>query len=330
MTVGIGELQATTDELRSKSVADMAANASILFYMMNKKGNVKEDATGRALYEEFAFAQNSSYQAILPTQELDLSFNQTIDAFVYTPKQSVVAAMITDLEKAQNQGASQVLNLMKERIKIGEPTMINEINSDLNGDGTGRGGLAFAGIRSYLLDDPTAATIGGVSLADAPAAQNVFQDLAGGASAPFNAATDSTNLEDKILVLKNRILEMGKEYCGYMGSEFFRLGAKALRGRQQLQNQELKSAGFGDHIVLEGIPFFLAGGYNPQGGTVIASDRFYIWSPDVFKFRTYKGYNMQTLETRLSTRQLVDVALRVCIGQFTCSDPSRGVVGFES
>jgi len=326
---GVGELLASTDEKRSKKVADMVGNANVLYHVMEKEGNVVEDLSGRGIYEEFAFAQNSAYQAILPADEIDLTFNNTLDAFLYTPAQSVIPVMITELEKAQNQGAQQVLNLIKERGKVAEKTMINEINTDLNGDGTGRSGLAFAGIRSYVLDTPSSGTIGGVTLSAAAAAQNVAQDLDGG-SAPFNVATDATNLEDKILALKNEILQMDQKLIGYMGSTFYRYGAQALRSRQRLVDEELASAGFGDHIVLEGIPFFLAGGYNPQNGSVIAANRFYILTPSTFKFRTYKGYNMQALPNRVSTRQLVDVGLRVCIGQFTCSDPSRNVVGFES
>lgn len=326
---GVGELLASTDEKRMKKPADMVGNANILYHCMDKEGNVVEDLEGRGIYEEFAFAQNSAYQAIQPAQEIDLSFNQTLDAFLFTPAQSVIPVMITEVEKAQNQGPQQVLNLIKERGKVGEKTMINEINTDLNGDGTGRSGLAFEGIKSYVLDNPTAATIGGVDLSVATAAQNVYQDLDGG-SAPFNVATDATNLEDKILALKNQILQMDQTLIGYMGSTFYRYGAQALRSRQRLVNEELASAGFSDHLVLEGIPFFLAGGYNPQGGTTIAADRFYILTPSTFKFRTYKGYNMQALPNRVSTRQLVDVGLRVCIGQFTCNDPSRNVVGFES
>lgn len=325
---GIGELLASTDVKRNKTVADMVGNANILYHLMDKQGNVKEDLSGRAIYEEFAYSQNNAYQAITPAQEIDLDFNDTMDAFVYTPAQSVIPVMITELEKAQNQGPQQVLNLMKERGKIGEKTMINEINTDLNGDGTGRSGLAFAGIKSYVLDSPSGGTIGGVTLANAAAAQNVAQNLT---SAPFSGATDATNIEDRILYCKNQIQSWGgSKFIGYIGSTFFRLGAAALRSRQQLLDEELAAAGFKDHIILEGIPFFLAGGYDPQNGTVIAADRFYILTPDVFKFRTYKGYNMQALPNRVSTRQLVDVGLRVCIGQFTCSDPSRNAVGFDS
>lgn len=325
---GIGELLASTDEKRMKSVADMVGNANVLYHVMDQEGNIKEDAVGRAIYEEFAYAQNDAYQAITATQEIDLTFNDTLSTFTYTPAQSVIPVMISEFEKAQNQGPAQVLNLMKERGKIGEKTMVNEINTDLNGDGTGRSGLAFAGIRSYVLDTPSGGTIGGVTLSDAAAAQNVAQDLT---ASPFSGATDATNIEDRILYCKNQIQTFGgSDFIGYMGSAFFRLGATALRTRQRLVDEKLANAGFKDHIILEGIPFFLAGGYNPQGGTVIASDRFYILTPSVFKFRTYKGYNMQALPNRVSTRQLVDVGLRVCIGQFTCSDPSKNAVGFDS
>ena len=161
------------------------------------------------------------------------------------------------------------------------------------------------------------------------AVANAYQNLT---TSPFSGATTAGDIEDKILYLKNQICSFhgNEKFIGYMGSAFYRLGATALRSRQRLVDEELASAGFKDHLVLEGIPFFLAGGFNPQSGTVIATDRFYILNPKGFKFRTYPGYNMQALPTQVSTRQLVDVALRVCFGQFTCSDPARNAVGFDS
>ena len=71
----------------------------------------------------------------IPANALEL---RPLDVFTYSPKQSVVAVMISEVEKAQNRGPAQVLNLIKERSAIGEETMVNEICTDLNGDGTGR------------------------------------------------------------------------------------------------------------------------------------------------------------------------------------------------
>lgn len=322
----IGELIASTEDKRMMKVADLVSNSNVFYYLMKQEGNITEDLEGRAIYEEFAYAQNSAYQAIDATQEIDLQFNNTMDAFVYTPKQSVVPVMISELEKAQNRGKLQILNLLKERNKIGEITMINEICTDLNGDGTGRSGKAFSGIRSYISDSASTGSVGGVARATTAAIQHISVDL----PATYTGATSASNIEDRVLALKNQILTMGEKYVGYMGATFFRFAADALRSRQRLVDEELKAAGFGDHLMVEGIPFFLAGGFNPQGGTVIAADRFYIMCPRAFKFRTYKGYNMQALPNRVSTRQLVDVALRLCIGQFTCNDPARNALGYDS
>lgn len=324
--INLGELMVSTDEKRTKKPSDMVKNANILFHTLDKKGNVSSDLEGRQIYEEFRFAQNSAYQAIDPTQEINLTFNQTFDAFVYSPKQSVIPVMISELEKAQNQGPLGVLNILKERSSVAESTMINEICTDLNGDGTGRSGRAFAGIKSYISDTPGAGLTGGVLRSAAPAIQNVATDL----PSTYTGATSSSNIEDRILATKNQITSGNDEFLGYAGSTFFRYMAEALRGRQRLTNETLETAGFKDYIMIEGIPFFLAGGYNKQSGSVIAADRFYIFAPEVFKFRTYKGYNMQALPTRVSTRQLVDVGLRLTIGQFTCNDPSRTAVGFDS
>ena len=68
----LGELIASTDEKREKTVADFVSNANVLYHVMKKYGNVKEDAFGRQLYEPFKYDQNDSYQAIDPTEEISL------------------------------------------------------------------------------------------------------------------------------------------------------------------------------------------------------------------------------------------------------------------
>jgi hypothetical protein len=322
----LGELIASTDEKRETKTTDLVENANVLYHLMKQEGNVTEDFEGRQLYIPVAYADNDSYQAIDPTEELNLAFNRTLDVFTYSPKQSVVSVMISEVEKAQNRGPLGVLPLLKERSRIAESTMVNEVCTDLNGDGSGRGGKAFAGIKSYIADTVSSGSVGGISRSSYTVIRNISTNL----PSTYTGATSAANIEDRVLALKNQIFVQGDKFIGYMGSSFYRMAAEALRSRQVLQDPDLKSAGFGDHIVLEGIPFFLAGGFNPQGGSVIASDRFYLISPKAFKFSTYKGYNMQALPNRVSTKQLVDVALRLLIGQFVCMDPARNALGYDS
>lgn len=323
----IGELLASTDEKRNKKTEDLVSNANILMYMMKQKGNVKSDLAGRAIYEEFQYAENAAYQAIDPTEEISLTFGNVIDSFVYTQKQSVVPIFITEVEKAQNRGQMALLNLLKERRTNADRTATNQISSDLNGDGTGRSGKAFAGIKTYISDTPTLGTVGSVSRVTTSAIRNIATDL----PTTYTGATSAANIEDRVLALKNQIYTPSESYLGYIGSTFYRYAATALRSRSRQVDEKLAAAGFGDHIVIEGIPFFLGGGFNPQGGTVIAADRFYILCADAFKFRTYPGYNMQVLRrSPVSARQLVDVALLVTFGQLTCNNPAKNAVGYDS
>lgn len=323
----LGEQIAAVDEARSMTVADFVKNSNVLMYLMDKEGNVTEDFDGRLAYEPFEYAQNAAYQAINPTEEVNLTFTPSLDVFSYGPKISVCPILITELEKAQSRTKAARIKLLKQRSENSDKTMKNEINSDLNGDGSGRSGKAFNGIKSYI-SDTGAATVGGVSMSSFPVIANVYQDLSNFES---NGDTDSGNIEDRVLYLKNQISVPGDDaFIGYAGAKYFRHMASAVRGRVDLTNEDLTMKGFGDHIVVEGIPFFRAAGYNPQSGTVIAADRMYIIHPAAFGFRTYKGYNMQALDKRVSTKQLVDVALRVCFGQFTCKNPGRNAVGFSS
>lgn len=158
---GLSEIQAVAYENREKKPSDAVSDNIPLLYMLRKKGNVKVINGGRVIWEDIRYAQNSYVQRIDPTEEIAMGYNQTITGFEYSPKIITVPVVINSLEKAQNSGDAQFLDLLDQRNQTAEDSLMNAVETDLQGDGTGFGGKAFAGIQTYIVTSTATGSYGG-------------------------------------------------------------------------------------------------------------------------------------------------------------------------
>src|SRR5688572_11486445 len=117
---GLSEIQATTWENREKKPSDAVADNNPMLFSLRKKGRVKTIPGGRVIWEDIRVAQNSYVQRIDPSQEITLGYNQTLTGFEYSPKIIVVPVVINALEKAQNGGDAEFLDLLDQRNTVAE------------------------------------------------------------------------------------------------------------------------------------------------------------------------------------------------------------------
>lgn len=322
----LSEIQATTWEYREKKPSDAVADNIPLLWAMRKKGLVKVINGGRVIWEDIKYQQNNYVQRIDPTEEITLGYNQTIGAFEYSPKIIVVPVVINALEKAQNQGEAAFLDLLEQRNQVAEDSLMNNMELDLQGDGTGFGGKAFAGIRSYISTTPLLGSYGGFSRVNFSSIRNVAVD----APSTFTGATDSSNIESRLRNVKNQVLRNGGPELCLAGSTYYNAACDAMSAKQRFtQNQEMYEAGF-DNVVIEGMTMVLANGRVFSGLSRIAADRCYGIRLENFSLKMYKNFNFQPVPERVSVNQLVDISITVGIGQFTCNGAGLSFVMFDS
>lgn len=325
---GLSEIIATSHEFREKSLADACADNDPLLFHLKKLGRMTTVNGGYAIWEDILPYQNNYYQAIDPTEEITLGYNQTITGFQYSPKIGVVPVIITALERAQNQGEAQFKDLLKTRIMVADSTMSNNLETDLQGDGTGRGGKAFAGVKAYISKTPTVGSVGGIPRSSVSAIQNIAVDattLGGG------GATSSANIESRLRYTKNLLVRNtdSPKLC-LAGSTYFNAAGDAMAGKQRyIKDEAMAKAGF-DNIAIEGMAMVLANGRVFSGGTRINADEAFLINPETFALRMYKGFNMQPMPERYSVNQLVDVSLIVAIGNLTTNNPGLNGVLYDS
>lgn len=323
---GLSEIQATTYEYREKKPADAVSDNIPLLFMMRKKGRVQVIPGGREIWEDIRYTQNSYVQNIDAAEEIDLGYNQTITGFQYSPKIIVVPVVINELEKAQNQGDAAFLNLLDQRNQTAEDSLYNEVESQLQGDGTGSGGKDFAGITAYIVDSTGTGSYGGLARADYTSIRNTSIN----APSTFTGATDSSNIESRLRYAKNTVLRQGGPELCLAGQTYFNAACDSQSAKQRYtQNKEMVEANF-DNVVIEGMTMINANGKVFSGLSRIAVDRCYGLRLDNLSFKMFKGYNFQPVQQRVSVNQLVDVAITVGIGQFTSNGTGLCFVMFDS
>ena len=323
----LSEIQSVAWESREKKPSDMVSDNIPFLYMLRKKGNVKIINGGRVIWEDIRYAQNAYVQRIDPTEEIAMGYNQTITGFEYSPKIITVPVVINSLEKAQNQGEGQFLDLVDQRNQVAEDSLMNAVETDMQGDGTGFGGKAFAGIQTYIVTSTSSGSYGGLSRASYSSIRNVAVN----AVSTFTGATDASNIESRLRNVKNQIVRnTDKPELCLAGSTYYNAACDAMSAKQRFtQNKDLLEANF-DNVIIEGMTMVLASGKSFSGGARIAVDRAYLINLNNFALKMYKGYNFQPVQERVSYNQLVDASITVGIGQLTCNGAGLSAVMYDS
>ena len=325
--VGLTELQATSWENREKKPSDAVTDNNPLLYMLKKKGNVKVINGGRVIWEDIRYAQNAYVQRIDPTEEIAIGYNQTLTGFEYSPKIIVVPVVINALEKAQNSGDAEFLDLLEQRNQTAEDSLMNNMEQDLQGDGTGYGGKAFAGIQSYIVTSTSSGSYGGLARASYSSIRNTAVD----APSTFTGATDSSNIESRLRYSKNQVVRGTDrpELC-LAGTTYFNAACDAMSSKQRFtQDADMLKANF-DNVIIEGMTMVLATGKVFSGLSRIAADRCYGINLNTLALKMYKNFNFQPVQERVSVNQLVDISITVGIGQLTCNGSGLDFVMYDS
>lgn len=322
----ISEIQAAAWENREKKTSDLVTDNIPLTYMLKKKGRKKVINGGRVIFEDAMFQQNGYVQRIDPTEEITLGYQQTLTAFEYSAKIIVVPVVINDYERAQNEGDAKFLDLLEMRNDVAEASLGNALEEDLQGDGTGYGGKAFAGVQSYIVTSTSSGSYGGVSRVSYSSIRNAAVN----APSTFTGATDSSNIESRLRYSKNLVLRNGGPELCLAGQTYYNAACDAMSAKQRFtQNTDMIEANF-DNVVIEGMTMVNAQGKSFSGLPRIAADRCYGIRLDNFALKMYKNYDFQPVQQRVSVNQLVDVAITVGIGQFTCNGSSLSFVMYDS
>lgn len=204
--INLGQIAATTMENYHDTLVDNIFKKHALLNHLKENGGTKMYDGGRKIRVPVMYGSNSTVKAFSGTDSLDLTYQEGVDAAEYDYKFYDVSVVFSFTDSLLNQGKSQVIDLLKGKIKQAELSLAERLNDDLyngadsdakevtgletivddNGTYGGINGTSYAWWRSYVDDTAEA-----LSFADIRTAKNTANNGNGGSKVSLIVTTQT-------------------------------------------------------------------------------------------------------------------------------------------
>lgn len=161
MALTYDQVTAITQKKFIPKMYDNIFDSNPLLQRAKKKGWYEKLDGGERIVVPLIYAATSASGWYSGSETLDTSDNQNISAAEYTWKQLYANITIRRDEELKNSGDSQILSLVKNKMKIAEKTMADTLGTGLYSDGSDS--KAIVGVRDIVAIDQT---VGGISQTD--------------------------------------------------------------------------------------------------------------------------------------------------------------------
>lgn len=158
MALTYDQVTAITQKKFIPKMRDNIFDSNPLLQRSKKRGWYEKLDGGERIVAPLIYATTSASGWYSGAQTLDTSDNQNISAAEYTYKQLYANITIRRDEELKNSGDSQILSLVKNKVKIAEKTMADTLGTGLYSDGSDS--AAIVGLRDIVATDQT---VGGIS-----------------------------------------------------------------------------------------------------------------------------------------------------------------------
>jgi hypothetical protein len=237
----LSELITTTLRNRTGKLADNVTKSRALLTRLRAKGNSRPAAGGRTLVQELEYAENGTFKRYSGYDLLNISPSDVMTAAEFDWKQAAVAVSMNGLEQLQNNGKAVVIDMLAQRIKNAEKTLINNIGSDCFSDGTADGGRQIGGLQLLVSSTPTTGTVGGINAATWAFWRNVkFSGVTDG-----GAAVTAANIQSYMNQLAIKLVR-GTDAADLIVSDdnYYNLYLSSLQAIQRVTDEKMAGAGF--------------------------------------------------------------------------------------
>ena len=239
-------LSTTLNNHRPRLTDNVFKDRVLSWFLLDKKRSRMDDG-GVKIVEPLLYAagQAGSYSG---WDQIAITPQTGVTAAEFDWKQLCATVAISGIEKAQNSGENQILNLVKTKVEQAEETLKNSMNTMLWGDGTGNAGKDWNGIGAAIA---ATGTYGGIDGAANAYWRSHVVDVSGDSGVPaktitleklFSAINTSANGNDKV--------------DGMFTTTAIYTEVEGLF-QPQVQYQDVKAANAGfENITVKGIPLY--------------------------------------------------------------------------
>lgn len=313
----VTDIVATTIQNRSGELADNVLLNNPLLLRMKQKGNVRPFGGGNVIFEELMYTDSSTsnVNSYSGYEVLNISPNSPISAAQFSIQQYAGAVTMSGLEMLQNASEQQIIDLLESRIMIAEKQLMNRINADLYGDGTGNNGKNITGLAAAVPDSPTTGTYGGIDRS----VWTFWRSQAFSGVTNGGAAVSAANIQQYMTTLALKLVRgTDKPDLIVADNNYYSLYSNSLQAIQRVSDPEMAGAGFASLKFYGGgtsADVVLGGGIGSQA----TANHMWFLNTDYLSFRPHRDRNFVPIGgERQAVNQDAIVKLIGWAGNVTC------------
>lgn len=317
----LSEIVTTTLANRSKDMVDGFTHNTALMFRLNDRGNKKLLSGGRTIVREISYAENGTFAFYSGYDKLNVAPSDVFTAAEYNWKQAAVAVSWSGLEKLQNSGPEQVLDLLDERITNAEGTLIDNMSVGLYSDGTGYAGKQIGGLQLVVSDAGTG-TVGGINAGTWDFWKNKVYSFAADSGAPTPSKDTIQHGMNKLWLQTKRNRDQIDLIV--FDDNYYTFYWESLQPQQRFTDSKMADAGF-DSLKYKQSDVVADGG---DGGDAPANHGYFL-NTKYLRLEVHRDVDMVPLGPgeRSSVDQDATVKLIGWAGNLTCSNRARqGVI----
>lgn len=307
----VSDIVATTMEQRSRKVQDNVSKNNALLAYIKDKGNVRLFGGGSQIYEEVSFAENANVGWYSGYDLLPVAAQDVISAAQFDIRQAAVPVVISGLEQLKNSGREALIDLMEQRLKVAESSMMNLIAAGVYSDGTGAGGKQLIGLDAAVPVNPATGTYGGIDRAT----WTFWRSKTTTAGAALTSATVQAAMNTMWASL---VRGMDKPNLIVMDNNFWGIYMASLQPQQRFTDPKSANLGF-DAVKFMSADVVLDGGI----GGFATTKTCYFLNTNYLHYRPHSARNMIPLapNKRYAINQDAEVQILAFAGNMTSSGP---------
>jgi hypothetical protein len=316
----VSDIIATTIQSRSGKLADNVTLNNAVLDRLRKRGNVRPFSGGNVILEEIMYndSNTNNTNSYSGYETLNIAPNSPISAAQFSIAQYASAVTISGLEMLQNSSKEAIIDLLEGRVQVAEGQLMNRIQTDIYGDGTGNGGKNLTGLAAAVADSPSTGVYGGINRATWSFWQNqAFSGVTNG-----GAAVSAANIQAYMTQLAIKLVR-GQDKADLIVADnnYYSLYVNSLQAIQRVTSVDEGAAGFASLKFYGGgtsADVVLGGGIGSQA----TANHMWFLNTNYIYFRPHTDRNFAPIGgERQSVNQDAVVKLIGWAGNMTSSGP---------
>ena len=284
------ELVSTTFRRHGKKFIDNVSKNNAFLAWITRNNEITTVAGGLTIVKPLDYAANSTYQRYSGYDVLNVAQSDVLTSAEYPWRQIAINVVASGLEMRINKGDTQIIALVKSRIKNAIRTFKNNFSVDLYSDGTLPNQIT--GLQS-LVNDAGTGTVGGIVSGTWTFWQNAVQSAAapmqGGAAIVPGALT----MESLMLPLwMNQVRGDDKPNLIISSNDYFAFYEASQTSIKRYTGDNPHNTATGGFLSLK----YKSADVVFDGGSGIPNAHMYFLNTDYFDLTVHEDANMTVLD----------------------------------